>query len=382
MSLYIAHPLDDSLESINLYTIVNGEESVNSICNISEIGLLNQDDQLVFLIPASLITSYIFIQNKNISSQINKANFISEIDSKIVDQVSENEYLFHADNAFVINKKTLATINTSLSPISASIFVVPEYCINHEEATDTITQIGSKYLFSYSDGSGFGLNEDFLDQYLDIVFNDRPDFYPKVSCSNKDLSKRFEISSELPSFSFSKLAQSDLSKLPNFFKLKISADLLIKKLNFSKGQILACAISIIILVSAPNFLIYKNESNTKIYSNATFDIFKTINKDTKRVISPKSQIDQLLKGIPDNPSKTIKLPNLQIFYKLGSKYLTQSSIDLNNSSATVSIKSMPEFQYRLIQSASAQFGVSIANEDVDFKNGFVSGDIDLRFDNE
>ena len=62
------------------------------------------------------------------------------------------------------------------------------------------------------------------------------------------------------------------------FKL-ISFNLLLKKLAFSRSQIAACAISLIILISAPNFLIYKNERNAKVYSSATFDIFKTINKD-------------------------------------------------------------------------------------------------------
>jgi hypothetical protein len=167
-----------------------------------------------------------------------------------------------------------------------------------------------------------------------------------------------------------------------FFKLKISLNLLLKKLAFSRPQIAACAISLIILISAPNFLIYKNERNAKVYSSATFDIFKTINKDIKKVVSPKSQIDQLLKDIPDNLNVKTNLPNLDLFYNLSSKYLSRSSIDLNRFTATITIESMPELQYRLIQGASSKFGVTIVNSDVDFKNGFVDGEILLRFDNE
>jgi hypothetical protein len=171
-------------------------------------------------------------------------------------------------------------------------------------------------------------------------------------------------------------------QLPNFFKLKISLNLLIKKLSFSRSQIIVCAISLIILISAPNFLIYQNEKNAKVYSSATFDIFKTINKDIKKVVSPKSQIDQLLKDIPDNLNTKTKLPNLDLFYNLGSKYLSRSSIDINRSIATITIESMPELQYRLIQGASSKFGITIVNSDVDFQNGFVDGEILLRFDNE
>ena len=61
MSLYIAHPLDDSLESINLYTFKNVDVSVTAINDLSEIGLLNEDDELIFLIPSSLILSLIHI---------------------------------------------------------------------------------------------------------------------------------------------------------------------------------------------------------------------------------------------------------------------------------------------------------------------------------
>jgi hypothetical protein len=102
----------------------------------------------------------------------------------------------------------------------------------------------------------------------------------------------------------------------------------------------------------------------------------------KKVVSPKSQIDQLLKDIPDNLNVKTKLPNLDLFYNLSSKYLSRSSIDLNRFTATITIESMPELQYRLIQGASSKFGVTIVNSDIDFKNGFVDGEILLRFDNE
>ena len=380
MSLYIAHPLDDFMESINLYTFNEGKELVRSIKDVSEIGALDDEDELIFLIPSSLITSYKFIQNKELSTQVNLANFISEIDSKIVGQVSDNDYLFHEDNAFAINKKTLLDINTSLSSLNGTIYLVPEYSLNRIRDIDVISQIGLKYLFSYSDGTGFGVGENFLDQYLDIVTNNKPDFHPTVSSLNNDLNKRFKIANSL--FSFLKLSKSDLTLLPNFFKLKISLNLLLKKLAFSRPQIAACAISLIILISAPNFLIYKNERNAKVYSSATYDIFKTINKDIKKLVSPKSQIDQLLKDIPDNLNTKTNLPNLDLFYNLSSKYLTRSSIDLNKSSATITIESMPELQYRLIQGASSKFGISIVNSDVDFQNGFVDGEILLEFDNE
>jgi hypothetical protein len=276
MSLYIAHVQDDSFESINLYNCHEPDKAVISVNGIKGIKGLSDDDDLIFLLPSNLVTSYKFIQNKDISTQINLANFISEIDSKLVGQVSDNEYIFHDKNVFVIDKKTLVEINTSLSTINASIFLIPEYFANPISGLDSITQLNNKLLFHYSDGTGFGIDEYFLDQYLDIVLNNKPDYEPTIFASNKILSDRFKKSTPFEGFSFSSFLKVDLKNLPNLFKQQISFELLKNKLSFSKLQAAACLASSIVLLSAPSFLIYKNNSDALIYTSATYNIFKSI----------------------------------------------------------------------------------------------------------
>ena len=382
MSLYIAHVQDDSFESINLYNCHEPDKAVISVNGIKGIKGLSDDDDLIFLLPSNLVTSYKFIQNKDISTQINLANFISEIDSKLVGQVSDNEYIFHDKNVFVIDKKTLVEINTSLSTINASIFLIPEYFANPISGLDSITQLNTKLLFHYSDGTGFGIDEYFLDQYLDIVLNNKPDYEPTIFASNKILSDRFKKSTPFEGFSFSSFLKVDLKNLPNLFKQQISFELLKNKLSFSKFQAAACLASSIVLLSAPSFLIYKNNSDALIYTSATYNIFKSINKDIKKVVAPKAQIDELVNGVPKGAAPNIKLPNLDIFYTLGSKYLTKSSINLETSVASIAIDSMPEIQFSLMQSASSQFNIYIIDKDVTSINGLVSGAIELRLTNE
>ena len=382
MSLYIAHVQDDSFESINLYNCHEPDKAVISINGIKGIKGLSDDDNLIFLLPSNLVTSYKFIQNKDISTQINLANFISEIDSKLVGQVSDNEYIFHDKNVFVIDKKTLVEINTSLSTINASIFLIPEYFANPISGLDSITQLNTKLLFHYSDGTGFGIDEYFLDQYLDIVLNNKPDYEPTIFASNKILSDRFKKSTPFEGFSFSSFLKVDLKNLPNLFKQQISFELLKNKLSFSKLQAAACLASSIVLLSAPSFLIYKNNSDALIYTSATYNIFKSINKDIKKVVAPKAQIDELVNGVPKGAAPNIKLPNLDIFYTLGSKYLTKSSINLETKVASIAIDSMPEIQFSLMQSASSQFNIYIIDKDVTSINGLVSGVIELRLTNE
>ena len=382
MSLYIAHVQDDSFESINLYNCHEPDKAVISVNGIKGIKGLSDDDDLIFLLPSNLVTSYKFIQNKDISTQINLANFISEIDSKLVGQVSDNEYIFHDKNVFVIDKKTLVEINTSLSTINASIFLIPEYFANPISGLDSITQLNTKLLFHYSDGTGFGIDEYFLDQYLDIVLNNKPDYEPTIFASSKILSDRFKKSTPFEGFSFSSFLKVDLKNLPNLFKQQISFELLKNKLSFSKFQAAACLASSIVLLSAPSFLIYKNNSDALIYTSATYNIFKSINKDIKKVVAPKAQIDELVNGVPKGAAPNIKLPNLDIFYTLGSKYLTKSSINLETKVASIVIDSMPEIQFSLMQSASSQFNIYIIDKDVTSINGLVSGAIELRLTNE
>ncbi|MDC1189516.1 hypothetical protein N8209_01795 [Gammaproteobacteria bacterium] len=382
MSLYIAHVQDDSFESINLYNCHEPDKAVISVNGIKGIKGLSDDDDLIFLLPSNLVTSYKFIQNKDISTQINLANFISEIDSKLVGQVSDNEYIFHDKNVFVIDKKTLVEINTSLSTINASIFLIPEYFANPISGLDSITQLNTKLLFHYSDGTGFGIDEYFLDQYLDIVLNNKPDYEPTIFASSKILSDRFKKSTPFEGFYFSSFLKVDLKNLPNLFKQQISFELLKNKLSFSKFQAAACLASSIVLLSAPSFLIYKNNSDALIYTSATYNIFKSINKDIKKVVAPKAQIDELVNGVPKGAAPNIKLPNLDIFYTLGSKYLTKSSINLETSVASIAIDSMPEIQFSLMQSASSQFNIYIIDKDVTSINGLVSGVIELRLTNE
>ena len=382
MSLYIAHVQDDSFESINLYNCHEPDKAVISVNGIKGIKGLSDDDNLIFLLPSNLVTSYKFIQNKDISTQINLANFISEIDSKLVGQVSDNEYIFHDKNVFVIDKKTLVEINTSLSTVNASIFLIPEYFANPISGLDSITQLNTKLLFHYSDGTGFGIDEYFLDQYLDIVLNNKPDYEPTIFASNKILSDRFKKSTPFEGFSFSSFLKVDLKNLPNLFKQQISFELLKNKLSFSKLQAAACLASSIVLLSAPSFLIYKNNSDALIYTSATYNIFKSINKDIKKVVAPKAQIDELVNGVPKGAAPNIKLPNLDIFYTLGSKYLTKSSINLETKVASIVIDSMPEIQFSLMQSASSQFNIYIIDKDVTSINGLVSGAIELRLTNE
>ena len=381
MSQYIAHILSVNADSINVYELVKDKNSIN-ITSFDELNELDESDQLLVLIPSSMVTSYEFKQNKSLSEQINIANFISEVDSVFAEDVSSNEYFLHNDAAYVVDKNFLKDLNVSLSKLSAQVHVIPEYLINILHQEDAITEFEDNFFISYSNKTGFTTNFNSLEQYLEIILNKNPNFNPVIFSSKNLLTDRFNEKPLNNLFEIYDINLPLIKTLPNFFRLQISLNLFINKMNLSKHQIILGLISLFLLIAAPKYLIYQNNTYTNIYTSSTFDIFKGIDKDVKRVISPKSQIDQLLKQAPTTDLSSIKLPDLDLFLKYGSKYISDISINIDTSEATMQLNSMPDFQFSVLMNNSQRFNVNIDDSDIISNNSSINGALKIKYKNE
>ena len=382
MSQYIAHILNINADSINVYEQTNSKSSMFNISSLAELNILNESDSLLVLIPSSTVTSYEFEENKSLSKQINIANFISEVDSSFADPVSNNDYFLHNNAAYVVDKFFLKNLNTSLSELNTKIYVLPEYLINVVEGNDVITEFEGRFMFSYSNKTGFALDQNSLSQYIEIVLNKNPNFNPLIFSTNKDLLNRFGEKVINKSFDISSIDLSDINNLPNFFKLQISLSLFSKKMNLSKIQIAISLLALFIVMAGPKYLIYKNNTNAKIYSSSTFSIFKAIDKDVNRVIAPKSQIDQILEQLPESNFSSVELPNLDIFLKYGANYISDISIDVNTSVISIKINSMPDFQFNILKNNAERFNINIINDDLNSIDGFINGILKVGYRNE
>jgi len=382
MSLYIAHILNINADSINVYEQTNSKSSMFNISSLAELNILNESDSLLVLIPSSTVTSYEFEENKSLSKQINIANFISEVDSSFADPVSNNDYFLHNNAAYVVDKFFLKNLNTSLSELNTKIYVLPEYLINVVEGNDVITEFEGRFMISYSNKTGFALDHNSLSQYIEIVLNKNPNFNPLIFSTNKDLLNRFGEKVINKSFDISSIDLSDINNLPNFFKLQISLSLFSKKMNLSKIQIAISLLALFIVMAGPKYLIYKNNTNAKIYSSSTFSIFKAIDKDVNRVIAPKSQIDQILEQLPESNFSSVELPNLDIFLKYGANYISDISIDVNTSVISIKINSMPDFQFNILKNNAERFNINIINDDLNSIDGFINGILKVGYRNE
>ena len=382
MSQYIAHILNSNADSINVYEITNAKNSVFNISSFKELNILNETDSLIVLIPSSRVTSYEFEENKSLSKQINIANFVSEVDSVFADPVSTNDYFIQNNAAYVVDKMFLKNLNTSLSELNTHIYVLPEYLINAVKGEDVITEFEDRFMISHSNKTGFALNHNSLDQYLEILLNKNPNFNPVVFSTNKKLVNRFNEKATNKSLDLSSIKLSEVSKLPNFFRLQISLSLLIKKMNLSKTQFTLSLLALLIVIAGPRYLINENNTNARLYSSSTFNIFKAIDKNVNRVIDPRSQIDQILKQLPESNVSSVKLPNLDVFLKYGSKYISDISLDANTSIASIKINSMPEFQFNILKNNAERFNINITDDDLILNDGLINGILKVGYSNE
>lgn len=385
MNTIVAYPDNLSFSNGKYHHSSDNYKQTNTFSNLNEFDSLSQKDTLIYLVPSSIISSYVFENNQNLSKQNNLANFISDIDSFIVDDISKNEFFIFNENSFVINKTLYEELNTMLNTLNCKILVLPDYFLNRQSGKDTITEFNKKFLFSFKNGTGSSIEHDSLNQYIETVKINYPDFDPIIYCDSdvKDL-KTFKIRKK---FNISDFVKNKNDKEPNLFKFEVSIKNIFNKLNFTRMELYLCTFLIFCSLSLPYLFVSQNNKQISIYESETFNIFKAIDKNTNRVVTPKIQIDQLINQISLTPLAEIDNPisnftNLNFLVSLGENYLKSVDIDFNSNEAVLSLEGLPEIQYRLIKNTVGSLNVEIISENVASNENLISGEIKIGFYNE
>jgi len=385
MNTIVAYPDNLSFSNGKYHHSSDNYKQTNTFSNLNEFDSLSQKDTLIYLVPSSIISSYVFENNQNLSKQNNLANFISDIDSFIVDDISKNEFFIFNENSFVINKTLYEELNTMLNTLNCKILVLPDYFLNRQFGKDTITEFNNKFLFSFKNGTGSSIEHDSLNQYIETVKINYPDFDPIIYCDSdvKDL-KTFKIRKK---FNISDFVKNKNDKEPNLFKFEVSIKNIFNKLNFTRMELYLCTFLIFCSLSLPYLFVSQNNKQISIYESETFNIFKAIDKNTNRVVTPKIQIDQLINQISLTPLAEIDNPisnftNLNFLVSLGENYLKSVDIDFNSNEAVLSLEGLPEIQYRLIKNTVGSLNVAIISENVASNENLISGEIKIGFYNE
>ena len=382
MNTYIANFIDSSCTSLDLYSYKNGIISSDRFADIGELKSFDDGCLLIVLIPSLLITSYQNSKNLGLAEDINLANFISDIDDKVVDQVSYNEFLFHDKNAFIINKTLLETLNKALTQLDTNIILMPEYSFfNHKDNHDVIFEINNRFIFSNSDGTGTSLSRDTLEQYCQVISDLKDGYSPLIYSDDNFLKEKYPNSSFITS-GLESFFNQDFSRFPNFYNFYFSYQSVKRKLNFSTTQLIITLTGLFTFLFIPSMLINNNNDDALAYKEATFDIFTAINKDIKKVVRPRAQIDSIMSQVILDEKNNIELPSLNFLDQIGDEYLDRIYIDFNNSKVLIDISEMPLIQYNLIKNISQQFSVDILNEEIMTANNIISGSITVSLLNE
>ena len=382
MKTYILFPDNLVLEKHSLLS--SDDNFSNSIeISLNDLDFIESKDKLIYLLPSTLVSSHTFVQNDKLSHSNNLANFISEVDTDLANDVSENSFFIFDKNGFVINKNMLDEINSYLSKLKCKSIVIPDYFLNQTSDLDTITQLNDKFIFAYKDGTGSSIEPNQIEYYLTVIRNVIPDFNPTVYGLSEDIKKLFRESEFHSEINFKNFVEKNFDKLPNFFKFKPSLKNISAKLDITKNEILAFVASCIIIFSTPLVLINNNNKTAKDYEDATFSVFKKIDNNIKRVVAPRNQIDEILKQLPnvntEVNTRTLPVKNLDFLVSIGDKYLESVNLDIDQNEADILFSNMPEAQFKIVKGLSQNFDIAILNEDVVMLDNKVSGEIKLGF---
>ena len=385
MDTFVAYPNNLDFNQGSFHRSSDNYKKVSNFSDIKDFLTLSHTDKLIYLLPSSAIGSYAFERNDNLSTQNNLANFISDIDSFIVNDVSENEFFLFENIGFVMDKRLYNELNRSLNQLKCKVILIPDYFLNKKFDTNTITEFNNRFLFSFNDGTGSSTDQDSLAQYLDTVKSIYINFEPNVFI-NKSI-KELDGYNQNKNISIAKFISSINDNLPNLFKFEFSFQNIFNKLNFSRIEIYACLFLITSIIALPYIFNAQNNKQMNIYETEIFNIFKMIDKNTKRVITPKIQIDQLIEQIPgssrlQSSRNESKFDNFGFMISLGEKYIEAIKIDFSSNQATLNIEKLPQIQYAVVKNSVDTFNINIIDENIITENNEISGEIKIKLKDE
>ena len=374
MITYIAQSFSNSYQDIVLYKYTNGNLASKTPTTISDLkNKIDEDSDLIYLIPSSLVSSYI---NDVGTDKNSEAAFLSDKEDNIVDDISNVAIKISDKFGYLINKNLIDDINNDLSAVRSKTFVYPDYLLFRSEG-DSIFFNEENAIFHYADGTGTSLNKNYVDQYIELIKTER-EFNPKLYTSDANASNDLEY------VELSKLHDDLINSHQEFdtlFKFKYSISSILNKSSLSKLQISVMAICLISLISLPPLILGSINNITNTYKAETAKLFNSISNNITRVIEPRSQIDSLL-GEKFNSKNEIEIPNIDFIYRLGGVYVNKIDIDFKINTATVQIQEMPKMQLSLITSMGDTFGIKVIDQNLQESSSGASGTIVISFPNE
>ena len=188
MITYIAQSFSNSYQDIVLYKYINGNLASKTPTATSDLkNIIDEESDLIYLIPSSLVSSYI---NDVGTDKNSEAAFLSDKEDNIVDDISNVAIKISDKYGYLINKSLIDDINNDLSAVRSKTFVYPDYLLFKSEG-DSIFFNEENAVFHYADGTGTSVNKNYVDQYIELIKTER-EFNPKLYTSDANASNELE----------------------------------------------------------------------------------------------------------------------------------------------------------------------------------------------
>ena len=380
MNRYLLHNISNNHNEVEAFHYVEDTFQSKKQFHIDDISkYISSDSEIFYFIPSSKISSIKIDATKDDTDETIRARLLSDMDDFIVNDISENEIFIHRnsklDLAIVINKSYLISLTKKLRSTGSKIFICPEHMLSFLKDEASIFQIADRIIFSLSAGEGFSQNELNLDDYVNLLKQERKNFLPKLYINNSTLVKNFK-DSEIKDISLETLHLlfiKEHSFLPNLYRSGFHLDYWIKRYQINKLDLALAIAATSLLVIYPISSTFLNNSYADEYKNETISIFKKINPNIKRVVNPRRQIDEILNSYNLEQASNLSISGLDSIKRLDIPEITKLYMDINKSEAQLTLSGLGSNQYQFLINLLPQANLNLITEDVKTSNGKVSG---------
>ena len=363
MDLYITKFLTDESNDIELINSVSHQAVKTDLNNLN--ANFEEYSFLLFLLPCSKYTTYNFKYDDKVSSNINEINFIDEIDTLVVKDISSQKVIFVDDQALLIDKDYLDMINTALSKIKAKVHLVPEHLILLNKFTNLNVDLDNELLI-LKNGIPARVSQDMLDANASIF-----------SIDNNLVSI-----DDLFTKNFIDEIKKNIKNYPNLFSLNVSIDSLKMHLDISKRFVYAVTLTLTLIFGLPYLHAIQINNKYIKYKEGMYQVFRALDYNATNISNPKRQADLIADNFDLTAKKSFQIPNLEFIERFGIEYVENINILPVEGTANIFITDFPSTQLNTLLALSSSFDIKIIERNLSTQEGLSSGNILVNLSNE
>jgi len=389
MAKYFIIHLHSDLVSAELYSYEGSELQHKTTVKLEElVDSISANADVILFLPSSLLMMNPMDKINSESDEVFRARFFAENEDSIINDVSSNYLAFSEaiSLSLVVDRSIIEPINKALNQLGCSISVFPEHFLNHSYAGDSCLFNEGRFIFAFANGTGFSCSLDSLTDYLTLLSKEKRNYKPVCLNIAKEASTQGLYNlGEHQSITLDKLhlefLQQQSSDYPSLFKFQLSLTGLLRRLSLSR---LETGISIVLiagLLTLPFINLKLMQIYEQQYKQATLEIFQTINPNTRRVINPKIQMNQILQSTQSKDKMRINTSYLGVLQKLNLADIKKSTINFETGEIEVFLEEISALKYSLFKRVIDQIEMTLIEDNLITDDGNVSGSVTMKFEN-